>query len=281
MKAEQAKIQNTDVLVCEDSLQHIHAELTRVDKLIEISIYKFRHHIRAAEKYVSSVPTYVTDDEVAWLITGDADDYSYHDEEIVQLYQQLESIELEIDELVTNSLEQGITLPLANIAKLFNLSWLEYQAILLCLAPELRRRYDRIFSYLQDDITRKKPSLDLLLSIFCNTEQERWQARHLLNSESSLVKFELIDLIELNRVEVLVIANKGRLVRFGYEILEHLCNRHGTNIETIEKIEKSEEQELVEDLINIVTVFNVRLNGKRSHSRKKLMENLDALREKS
>lgn len=39
--------------------------------------------------------------------------------------------------------------------------------------------------------------------------------------------------------------------------------KYGTTIEIIDNTERTEEQELVEDLIQIVTVFSCRLQGKR------------------
>jgi ATP-dependent 26S proteasome regulatory subunit len=63
------------------------------------------------------------------------------------------------------------------LAALFALSPFELQTIVICLAPELRRKYDTLYAYVQDDITRKKPSVDLILEILCASEAERWHAR--------------------------------------------------------------------------------------------------------
>ena len=67
---------------------------------------------------------------------------------------------------------------------------------------------------------------------------------------------------------------KDRLVRFGYELLENLCTKHNTVIEIIDNTEKTEEQELVEDLIQIITVFSCRLQGKRANKAKKILKEL-------
>lgn len=71
-----------------------------------------------------------------------------------------------------------------------------------------------------------------------------------------------------------LIICKDRLIRFGYELIENLCNKYGTTIEIIDNTEKSEEQELVEDLIQIVTVFSCRLQGKRANKVKKMIKEL-------
>lgn len=45
-------------------------------------------------------------------------------------------------------------------------------------------------------------------------------------------------------------------------------------IEVIDHTKKTEEQELVEDLIQIVTVFSCRLQGKRANKAKKMIKEL-------
>lgn len=85
---------------------------------------------------------------------------------------------------------------------------------------------------------------------------------------------QLIDMITNSGVEKVVILYKDRLLRFGFEIIENLCNKYGTTIEIIDNTEKTEEQELVEDLIQIVTVFSCRLQGKRANKAKKMIKEL-------
>ena len=85
---------------------------------------------------------------------------------------------------------------------------------------------------------------------------------------------QLIDMITNSEVEKIVILYKDRLIRFGYELIENLCNKYGTTIEIIDNTEKTEEQELVEDMIEIVTVFSERLQGKRANKAKKMIKEL-------
>lgn len=85
---------------------------------------------------------------------------------------------------------------------------------------------------------------------------------------------QLIDKITNGEIDKVVILYKDRLIRFGYELIENLCNKYGTEIEIIDNTEKTEEQELVEDLIQIVTVFSCRLQGKRANKAKKMIKEL-------
>ena len=85
---------------------------------------------------------------------------------------------------------------------------------------------------------------------------------------------QLIDMITNSEVNKIVVLYKDRLIRFGYELIENLCEKYGTTIEIIDNTEKTEEQELVEDMIQIVTVFSERLQGKRANKAKKMIKEL-------
>lgn len=94
---------------------------------------------------------------------------------------------------------------------------------------------------------------------------------------------QLIDMITNSEVDKIVVLYKDRLIRFGYELIENICEKYGTTIEVIDNTEKTEEQELVEDLIQIVTVFSCRLQGKKANQAKKMIKELieDDIGEKS
>ena len=85
---------------------------------------------------------------------------------------------------------------------------------------------------------------------------------------------QLLELVVSSRVEKIVVLHKDRLLRFGYELIETLCGQFGTSIEVIDHTEKTEEQELVEDLVQIVTVFSCHLQGKRANKAKKMLKEL-------
>ena len=85
---------------------------------------------------------------------------------------------------------------------------------------------------------------------------------------------QLIDMVTNSEVEKIVVLYKDRLIRFGYELIENLCKKFGTTIEIIDNTEKTDEQELVEDLVQIVTVFSCRFQGKRANKAKKMIKEL-------
>jgi len=84
----------------------------------------------------------------------------------------------------------------------------------------------------------------------------------------------LLDMVTDAQVERIVVLYKDRLIRFGYELVENICRKFGTEIEIIDSTEKTEQQELVEDLVQIITVFSCRLQGKRANKAKKMIKEL-------
>ncbi len=88
---------------------------------------------------------------------------------------------------------------------------------------------------------------------------------------------KLIDSILLGEVERVVVLDKDRLVRFGFELIENICKRHNVSIEIIDQTPKTGEQELVEDLIQMVTVFSCRLQGKRASKTKQTLKEVKKL----
>ena len=83
---------------------------------------------------------------------------------------------------------------------------------------------------------------------------------------------QLIDKINNQEVNKVVVLYQDRLVRFGFELIEYLCQINGVELEIIDHTEKSKEEELTDDLIQIITVFANRLYGQRSKKTKRLIE---------
>ena len=83
---------------------------------------------------------------------------------------------------------------------------------------------------------------------------------------------ELISLVCSGEAERIVVNYKDRLVRFGYDLIEQVCLSHGVEIEIINQTEgTSSEQELVQDVLEIITVFSAKLYGSRSHKNKEVI----------
>ena len=85
---------------------------------------------------------------------------------------------------------------------------------------------------------------------------------------------DLLRRISQNQFEKVVVLYKDRLLGFGFELIEYIASLYNCEIEIIDHTEKSEQQELVEDLVQIITVFSCKLQGKRANKARKLIREL-------
>ena len=71
-----------------------------------------------------------------------------------------------------------------------------------------------------------------------------------------------------NEIGELVIAYKDRLCRIGYELIEDILLTHSNAKIIVEnKIDESPEEEVVNNLLQIITVFSARVNDLRSYKK--------------
>ena len=83
---------------------------------------------------------------------------------------------------------------------------------------------------------------------------------------------KLIEKINKKEVDLIVILYKDRLLRFGFELIEYFAELNNVKIEVLDKIDKNQDQELVEDLVQIITVFSCKIQGKRKNKTKELID---------
>ena len=135
--------------------------------------------------------------------------------------------------------------------------------------------YYRVSAKHQKDDLKRQINL---MELFIASRGEEFEIINDIGSGINYKKKELeklLALISQNRVSTLYILHKDRLVRFGFELIETICKLHNTKIVTINNDDsKTNEQEMIEDIMNIIDVFSCRMNGKRSHINKKIIENL-------
>jgi predicted site-specific integrase-resolvase len=77
----------------------------------------------------------------------------------------------------------------------------------------------------------------------------------------------LIDGIVQGEVNRVIVAHKDRLVRFGFDLIAHLAEKHGCKIEVVNINTLSPQQEMVEDLLATVHTFSCRLYGMRKYKK--------------
>ncbi len=92
--------------------------------------------------------------------------------------------------------------PLPALVRTFGLSSFDADVMLLALAPEVDLRYEKIYSYLQDDVTRKRPTAELALNLFCSSADEKFHRRADFSPNGRLIRHRVLQVIpDPNQVE--------------------------------------------------------------------------------
>jgi len=89
---------------------------------------------------------------------------------------------------------------------------------------------------------------------------------------------KLLRMILNNEVSKVVIAYPGRLVRFGFEIVEEVCKAHDCELAVLNREDETPERELIEDLISILVSFSEKLQGMRSHKYEKVRKCVEEIK---
>ena len=125
----------------------------------------------------------------------------------------------------------------------------------------------------EDDLNRQKENLESYLK---QTNQE-YEIVSDIGSGIDYTKPGLKKLIEkINKKEVdeIVVLYKDRLLRYGFELIEYFAALNNVKIRVLDKTNQTEDEELVEDLVQIITVFSCEIQGKRKSKTKKILEEI-------
>ena len=131
--------------------------------------------------------------------------------------------------------------------------------------------YARVSSKKQsDDLERQVNNINQYLSsIYDNFDIITDIGSGINYKKPGLMK--LIEKINKKEVDLIVVLYKDRLVRFGFELIEYFAALNNVKIEILDKIDKNQDEELVEDLIQIITVFSCKIQGKRKGKTKQIL----------
>lgn len=175
-----------------DGMDYLADRLKRLDLLVHREVLRFRRRAQGADpldRYAA-----VTEAEADLLIRNRPDEGD--SAEAGALLNALILLEKAMEGRVAISLRNKIFLPALELSRIFGLSRLENDILVVCLASEIDRRHERLFAYLQDDMTQKRPSIGLALSLCCDTQNEQIGARLAFLPTAPLFRYHLIERVE-------------------------------------------------------------------------------------
>ena len=82
--------------------------------------------------------------------------------------------------------------PGARLQQILQLDALDVGIVAVALAPDIDLRYERIYAYLQDDISRKRPSPDLIANLLCASPAERVRLLPRFEANATLMHFGVL-----------------------------------------------------------------------------------------
>ncbi|MBK8902435.1 MAG: ATP-binding protein [Anaerolineaceae bacterium] len=178
------------------SLQHILAELTRLDILLRVQVWRARQ-LAGAEDQLHAF--YIPEEEVDVLLEKPIGLARWTavplpEETATHIQTTLDEMVLALEQRRAASKEQGILLRLDYLTDACDLTQFDRHVLLIALAPEIDLSYQRLYAYLHDDVTRKHPSVDLALNLLCPTLDEKLAQRHRFAPGAPLCQHELIEL---------------------------------------------------------------------------------------
>lgn len=77
----------------------------------------------------------------------------------------------------------------------------------------------------------------------------------------------LLEEVMERKIKTIIITNKDRFIRFGFDWFEKFCMKFNTSIIVVNNEELSPQEELVQDIISILHVFSCRLYGLRKYNK--------------
>jgi ATP-dependent 26S proteasome regulatory subunit len=178
------------------SLEHILAELECLDILIEAQVRRARESRRQDDLQ----GLYISEVEIDQILAQPMGMPHWAAVPLAsgapEVSAALDGLRRGISERTLQSLWTQVPLRLATLAQQFELSNFEVFVILMCLASELDLRYERLYAYLQDDVTKKRPSVDLALNLGCETFLQKLEARKSFLPDAPLLVNQIVSVVE-------------------------------------------------------------------------------------
>lgn len=161
-----------------DSLEHLRDELERIELMLRLHTFKFRVTNEAAVNELRGL--YIKEEEIDRILSLDQglkERPESHGDGTERLARNLLLQEKRISERMAQTPGKEAFLRLERLRNLYDLQSLDMDIVLICLLPEVELHYEKLYAYLQDDVTRKRPTVNLVLDVLCGSFQESLEGR--------------------------------------------------------------------------------------------------------
>jgi len=178
------------------SRQHLRAELARLDVLIRREVRRWQ--LAGQNLNDDFRGLYVSDAEADALLerpfgTGWGRLVTLDEAEAKGFAEAYARAEKQALSFVEAAHKRGLTSRLTHLAQDFDLDRFSLDVLLICLAPTLDLRYERLYGYLQDNVNHKRPGVNLVLDLLCEPGPERLAYWRCFSDDAPLFKHRLLE----------------------------------------------------------------------------------------
>ena len=184
-----------DLMPFADNWAYLKTELSWLDRLLMLAIARQRKETKAVNKIAQTSADRVSSHW--WKGVISVSNPAYDDCRVpAQTKRSPVGYQQQLESRIAVSAKGEIVLALPSLCHYLNLTLFEKNLILLALAPEVNRRYGRLYHYLQtgeDKATVSDlPTVDLALRLLCRNDLERRRARASLTASESLIERRIL-----------------------------------------------------------------------------------------
>jgi len=173
--------------------EHLLAELRRIDLMVRARVEAARHrgHDEDALRGL-----YISDADVDGILAEPTGIPSWAGAATGEDQLALARLQEFIADRVAATDNCERRLPLCALRSLFDLTPTDLDMLLVCAAPELSLNFERLFTYLQDDVSKRRPSVDLVLNLVSSSLVEKLACRARLAPDAPLMRHDLLELCD-------------------------------------------------------------------------------------
>jgi hypothetical protein len=175
----------------ETSQEQILAEFVWLSRYLKYCVHRMRAHYNPESTLQGVV---ITDNEVDALLGRYPGQPLWAEplESADGYVDQLAHERAMLDDRAAAAHAEAIELRLEQLCRTFELNVFDRLVLLALLAPELDQGIERVYCYLQDNVTRKLPSVGFLLQLFCDGIISQFAARDRFGPTSPMLRNHLV-----------------------------------------------------------------------------------------
>jgi SpoVK/Ycf46/Vps4 family AAA+-type ATPase len=200
------------------SAEQLFAELRWLECLVGRELRRFRGQVTGQGPQDLFHGMYISDQQIDRLMAQSSQERASS----VPAQDNAAALREELDQRRAASMEADVPLALSHLSSLFALSALEERMVLVALAPEVDGKFGTLYAYLQDEVARRRPSVDLALRLLCASPTEQLDALKIFSHQASLYGMRILRVPDKQADEPL----RQRSLLLDEPIVDFLLNIH-------------------------------------------------------